>query len=231
MHSFTIKIFIKANLSWQKNMTTRDQPARFSTTKTIYLLPANRYDNGCSKSLLLESVFIENDSKKNPSSWTWIHGRFAEMPPSFWQISYPYSNRGSRLCPPHYYRPPRFLDDALYTSQKPAVFLGSEMRTEGKIYNQLLFRQPNTYFSILNPWCHLSRVFNFYQDDLNFPPILPPKHLQSAPVRSVPAQFQLSGRASRLVFVLILPSQKFFSELARKSKLLKEQKNSSKCCT
>ena len=56
----------------------------------------------------------------------------------------------------------------------------------------------------------MSRVFNFYQDDLNFPPILPPKHLQSAPVRSVPAQFQLSGRASRLVFVLILPSQKIF---------------------
>ena len=31
---------------------------------------------------------------------------------SFWQISEPYSNQGGRLCPPHYFQPPRFLDGA-----------------------------------------------------------------------------------------------------------------------
>ena len=47
--------------------------------------------------------------------------------------------------------PPDFWTMLCTHLQKPAVFWGSEMRTEGKIYNQLLFRQPNTYFSILNP--------------------------------------------------------------------------------
>ena len=76
---------------------------------------------------------------------------------------------------------------------------------------------------ILNPWCHNCYCnVTFIKMIWIFPPILPPKHLRSAPVRRVPAQFQFSGRASRLVFVLILPSQKFFQN--SKVKTFREQK-------
>ena len=60
---------------------------------------------------------------------------------------------------------------------------------------------PAKYLSQPNIHVHISISLIldiiYQQDDLNFPPILPPKHLWSAPVRRVPAQFQLSDRASR----------------------------------